>query len=158
MAAEFSHVDEQGRPTMVDVTEKNVSSRTARARCVITLPSELAVRLREGEIQSPKGPVIHTAIVAGVQAAKKTWELIPFCHQIPLESCKFSVESGEGNSLNLEASVRATHKTGVEMEALTAVSVAALTVYDMCKAISHQIVIGPIHLVEKTGGKCDFRA
>ncbi len=122
------------------------------------MPPELAALLKEGEIQSPKGPVFHTAIVAGTQAAKKTWELIPFCHQIPLESCRFSIETGEDDSLSLESNIRATHKTGVEMEALTAVSVAALTIYDMCKAISHEIVIGPIQLLEKTGGKSDFRA
>ena len=141
---------------MVDVSGKAATTRTARARCPITLPPELASRLKEGEIQSGKGPVVQTAIIAGTQAAKRTWELIPFCHQIPLESCSFSIETSGDNVLILEANVRATHKTGVEMEALTAVSVAALTVYDMCKAISHEIVIGPIQLLEKTGGKSDF--
>ncbi len=158
MASDFTHIDALRRPRMVDVSGKAITTRTARARCVITMPPELAARLNDGEIQSPKGPVIHTAIVAGTQAAKKTWELIPFCHQIPLESCSFSMETDGDNALKLEASVSATHKTGVEMEALTAVSIAALTVYDMCKAISHEIVIGPIQLIEKTGGKSDFRA
>jgi cyclic pyranopterin phosphate synthase len=158
MPTEFSHLDEQQRPRMVDVSDKAVTVRRARARCDIALPPELAVLLREGkgEIQSAKGPVFHTAIIAGTQAAKRTSELIPFCHQIPLESCKIAIDAHGESALRIEASVRATHKTGVEMEALTAVSVAALTVYDMCKALSPAIVLGPIRLVEKTGGKSDF--
>ncbi len=161
MPSEFSHLDEQQRlPRMVDVSDKAVTVRRARARCEIALPPELSALLREGrgEIQSAKGPVFHTAIIAGTQAAKKTCELIPFCHQIPLESCKIAIEAHGDSGLRIEAGVRATHKTGVEMEALTAVSVAALTVYDMCKAISNAIVLGPIQLVEKTGGKSDFHA
>lgn len=159
MPAEFTHLDEEQRPRMVDVSEKAVTVRRARALCEVDLPPELAKLLSEGngEIQSAKGPVFHTAIIAGTQAAKKTSELIPFCHQIPLESCKIVIEAEGESALRIEARVRATHKTGVEMEALTAVSVAALTVYDMCKAISHGIVLGPIRLVEKTGGKSDLR-
>lgn len=159
MPREFTHLDRQQRPRMVDVADKAVTVRRALARCEIALPPELAALLREGngEIRAPKGPVFHTAIIAGTQAAKKTSELIPFCHQIPLESCNIAIEAHGESGLRIEATVRATHKTGVEMEALTAVSVAALTVYDMCKAISHSIILGPIRLVEKTGGKSDFQ-
>jgi cyclic pyranopterin phosphate synthase len=110
------------------------------------------------EIQSPKGPVFQTAIIAGTMAAKRTHELIPFCHPLGLESCKISVAMNEQGEAVIDCRVRVHHKTGVEMEALTGVSVAALTIYDMCKALSHDIVIGDIRLQSKTGGKSDFRA
>ncbi len=109
-----------------------------------------------GEIQTKKGPVFHTAIVAGVMAAKKTHELIPFCHPLAIEDCKIEIRLGEDGVARIDCRVKVTHKTGVEMEALTGASVAALTIYDMCKSLSHDIVIGETYLVEKRGGKSDY--
>jgi len=152
----FSHLDKNLSPTMVDVSAKVPTTRTAIASGSITLPDAVAEHLVDGDIQSPKGSVFHTAIIAGTQAAKQTSSLIPFCHTIPLESCKIRITSPDPHTLHIEASVRATHKTGVEMEALTAVSVTALTIYDMCKVFSSEISIHNIHLVHKRGGKKDF--
>jgi cyclic pyranopterin phosphate synthase len=148
----LSHVDAKNRPTMVDVGDKAVTTRTATARAVVVFPSDVVIRSGEA-LRTKKGPVFDTAIIAGVMAAKRTHELIPFCHPIALEDCKIAIEWGEGNEVVVECSVRATHKTGVEMEALTAVSVAALTVYDMIKAVEKGVTIERIELVEKTGGK-----
>jgi cyclic pyranopterin phosphate synthase len=153
----LSHVDSKNRPTMVDVGDKAVTTRTATARAVVVFPPDVVVRSGEA-LRTKKGPVFDTAIVAGVMAAKRTHELIPFCHPIPLEDCKISVEWGEGNEVVIECSVRATHKTGVEMEALTGATTAALTVYDMCKALTHGIVIREVTLLEKSGGKRDYVA
>ena len=151
----LTHVDSANRPTMVDVGDKAVTTRTAVARAVVTFPADVVVR--SGEVlRTKKGPVFDTAIIAGVMAAKKTHDLIPFCHPIPLEDCKIAVEWGEGNDVIIECSVRATYKTGVEMEALTGATVAALTIYDMCKALTHGIEIREVALLEKTGGKRDF--
>ena len=114
---------------------------------------------RSGDtLRTKKGPVLDTAIVAGVMAAKRTHELIPFCHPIPLEDCRLTIEWGDANEVVIECSVRATHKTGVEMEALTGATVAALTVYDMCKALSHGIENREVQLLAKTGGKSDYAA
>ena len=107
----------------------------------------------EGDIQSKKGPVFQTAIVAGVMAAKKTHELIPFCHPLGIENCKLEIAVNEKREIVIECRVEVHHKTGVEMEALTGATVAALTVYDMCKALSHEIVIKDVRLIEKRGGK-----
>ena len=107
-------------------------------------------------MRSKKGPVFQTAVLAGVMAAKRTHELVPLCHPVPLEDCKIEVNVGKENRVVIECKVQATHKTGVEMEALTGASVAALTVYDMCKSLSHEIVIESVRLMEKTGGKRDF--
>lgn len=149
----LTHVDAANRPTMVDVGDKAVTTRTAVARAVVVFP----VNVRSGaELRTKKGPVFDTAIIAGVMAAKRTYELIPFCHPIALEDCKIAIEWGEGNDVVIECSVRATHKTGVEMEALTGAAVAALTIYDMCKALTHGIEIREVTLLEKTGGKRDF--
>lgn len=155
----FSHVDEKNRPAMVNVGEKPVTRRTAHAIAVVVLPSALASLVRDGEIQSKKGPIFQTAIVAGVMAAKKTSELIPLCHPLPLDDCQIKIEADEGKQqLMIHCRVQTEAKTGVEMEALTGATVAALTVYDMAKAVSHDIVIKDVRLVEKTGGKSDFRA
>lgn len=151
----LTHVDSANRPTMVDVGDKAVTQRSATARAVVEFPPDLALE-KGAELRTKKGPVFDTAIVAGVMAAKKTHELIPFCHPIPLEDCKLAVNWGDGGEVVIECSVRATHKTGVEMEALTGATVAALTVYDMCKALSHGIRIREVALVAKTGGKRDF--
>ncbi len=153
----LTHVDAQNRPTMVDVGDKAVTTRTATARAVVVFPADVALSSGEA-LRTKKGPVFDTAIIAGVMAAKRTYELIPFCHSIPLEDCKISVEWGGPQEVVIECSVRATHKTGVEMEALTGATTAALTVYDMCKALTHGIAIREIALVSKTGGKRDYGA
>jgi cyclic pyranopterin phosphate synthase len=153
----LTHVDGGNRPTMVDVGAKAVTERTAKARAVVVFPTD--ARPEHGsELRTKKGPVFDTAIVAGVMAAKRTHELIPFCHPLPLDSVRFSIDWGAEGEVVIECSVRATHKTGVEMEALTGASVAALTIYDMCKALTHGIRITDVALVEKTGGKRDYRS
>ena len=153
--SKLSHIDESNRPTMVDVSEKAVTHREARARSIVHLPDAVRAAIEGDEIQSKNGPVFATAIIAGVMAAKKTHELIPFCHPLGLEKCNISIEVDEGDVV-IECLCRVSHKTGVEMEALTGASVAALTVYDMCKALSHDIVIGETRLLAKSGGKADF--
>lgn len=153
--AELSHVDEKNRPSMVDVGGKAVTTREAHARSIIVLPQEVLAALDGDEIQSKKGPVFATAIIAGVMAAKKTHELIPFCHPLGLDNCDVAIAI-DGNRAVIDCRCKVTHKTGVEMEALTGASVAALTVYDMCKALSHDIVIAETRLMMKTGGKQDF--
>jgi cyclic pyranopterin phosphate synthase len=153
--AKLSHVDENNKPAMVDVGGKVVTARAAHARTVVVLPQEVLAALDGDEIQSKKGPVFATAIIAGVMAAKRTHELIPFCHPLGLDSCDVAITL-EGNRAVIDCRCKVTHKTGVEMEALTGASVAALTVYDMCKALSHDIVISETRLMMKTGGKQDF--
>jgi cyclic pyranopterin phosphate synthase len=153
--AELSHVDEKNRPAMVDVGGKAVTKREAHARSVVVLPQEVLAALEGDEIQSKKGPVFATAIIAGVMAAKKTHELIPFCHPLGLDNCSIAIAL-DGDRALIDCHCKVTHKTGVEMEALTGASVAALTVYDMCKALSHDIVIAETRLMMKTGGKQDF--
>lgn len=154
--AKLSHVDSENRPAMVDVSGKVSSEREAHARSIVILPAEILSELDGDEILTKKGPVFATAIIAGVMAAKKTHELIPFCHPLGLESCRISIDI-EDNRAVIECHCRVTHKTGVEMEALTGASVAALTVYDMLKALSHDIVISETKLMSKSGGKEDFR-
>lgn len=149
----LTHLDEKLRPTMVNITEKKVSARFAVAEARVQLPPEMASQFREGEIHGKKGPVFQTAIIAGTMAAKRTHEFIPFCHQIPVESCKIAIECNEDLLVTIRARVETTFKTGVEMEALHAASVAALTIYDMCKAVSHRIVIRETKLLAKAGGK-----
>lgn len=143
---------------MVDVGAKAVTARVAVAEAVVAFPPAVAEALRAGGMHSAKGPVIDTAIVAGTMAAKRTHELIPFCHPLAIERCRVTAEFVSATELAVRCEVAITHKTGVEMEALTGASVAALTVYDMCKALSHEIVIGPVRLLEKSGGKRTVRA
>jgi cyclic pyranopterin phosphate synthase len=154
----LSHVDESNRPTMVDVGSKTATDREARARTLVNLPPAVLAALDGTEIETKKGPVFSTAIIAGVMAAKKTHELIPFCHPLGLENCKITIEIGgeDSDQAVIDCTCRVHHKTGVEMEALTGATVAALTIYDMCKALSHDIVIGETRLMSKTGGKQDF--
>ncbi|MDH3532974.1 MAG: cyclic pyranopterin monophosphate synthase MoaC [Gammaproteobacteria bacterium] len=152
----LSHIDARNRPTMVDVGDKVATNREAHARTIVNLPQAVVAALDGDEIESKKGPVFATAIIAGVMAAKKTHELIPFCHPLGLENCKISIETDGGRAI-IDCICRVHHKTGVEMEALTGATVAALTIYDMCKAMSHDIVIGETRLMAKTGGKQDYR-
>jgi cyclic pyranopterin monophosphate synthase len=152
----FTHV-EDGRPTMVDVGAKAVTARSALAESRVCLPAEVAAQLRSAGYATAKGPVFHTAIVAGTMAAKRTHELIPFCHPLGLEKCRVTIEP-DGDELVVRCEVGVHHRTGVEMEALTGASVAALTIYDMCKALSHELVIGPTRLLQKRGGRSDYAA
>ena len=152
----LTHVDKANRPTMVDVGDKAVTTRTASARARVVFPADAVVQSGEA-LRTKKGPVFDTAIVAGVMAAKRTHDLIPFCHPLPIEDCKIEIAWGAPNEVVIECSVRATHKTGVEMEALTGASVAALTIYDMCKALTHGIEIRDVALLSKTGGKRDYQ-
>ena len=153
--SKLSHVDKQNRPQMVDVSDKAAGEREAVARCIVHLPDGVHRAIDGDEISSKKGPVFATAIIAGVMAAKKTHELIPFCHPLGLENCDVSIRI-DGRDAVIECRCKVHHKTGVEMEALTGASVAALTIYDMCKALSHDIVIGETRLLAKTGGKQDY--
>ncbi|HET9389193.1 MAG TPA: cyclic pyranopterin monophosphate synthase MoaC [Steroidobacteraceae bacterium] len=154
----LTHLDPRNRPTMVDVGAKEATRRLATAEARIRVPRKVAQALRQSGHRTKKGPVFDTAILAGVMAAKRTHELIPFCHPIGLDNCAVEIEVRRGGAelvIRCQASVH--HRTGVEMEALTGAAVAALTVYDMCKALSHEIEITSIRLLEKSGGKRDFR-
>ncbi len=153
----FSHINKENEPEMVDIGSKPVTSRKAHARAVVVLTDEIMKHFKGNELMSKKGPVFQTAILAGVMAAKKTHGLIPLCHAIPLEDCKITIVPDEGARVVVDCVAKATHKTGVEMEALTGASIAALTIYDMCKAVSRGIIIERIRLIEKTGGKSDFK-
>lgn len=155
--SQLTHIDEQGRANMVDVSEKTVSKRTARARSIVQLPAEVLTQISSGDIQTKKGPVFQTSIIAGIMAAKKTGELIPLCHPLGLDNCNIDIQVNEQNEIVIECTATITAKTGIEMEALTGASIAALTIYDMCKAMSHDIVIKETRLMEKTGGKSDYR-
>lgn len=155
MEQKFSHIDDNNQPTMVDVSQKAVTQRTAVAECTVILPAAVKQALEGDDIHTKKGPVIQTAIIAGVMAAKKTHELIPFCHPIGLEKCTIRITPTAEQNLKVSCECLIHAKTGIEMEALTGCSVAALTVYDMCKALSHDIVISDTRLVKKTGGKSD---
>jgi cyclic pyranopterin phosphate synthase len=139
---------------MVDVGDKSVTKRTATAEARVRFPRAVAEALRGQQFNTSKGPVFQTAIIAGTMAAKRTHELIPFCHPLGIENCKLAIDM-EGDEAIVRCTVSVHHKTGVEMEALTGASIAALTIYDMCKALSHDIVIAETRLVEKRGGKSD---
>ncbi len=147
----LSHTDSAGNPRMVDVSAKEVTSRLARAQAIVRLGPAIAGQLADTPITA-KGNVLQVARLAGIQAAKKTPELIPLCHPLPLERIDLEAELA-GDCVRIQATVAARARTGLEMEALTAVSVAALTVYDMCKALGRDIEITDIHLLEKSGGK-----
>jgi cyclic pyranopterin monophosphate synthase len=153
----LTHIDEKNNPTMVDVSEKEMTSRVATARTFVRLPDNIVQLISDGEIVSKKGPVLATARIAGTMAVKKTSELIPFCHPLPIDSIKFDMELSL-NRLEITCCVKTVYRTGVEMEALTGVQIAALTVYDMCKAMSHEIVIEECKLLHKSGGKKDYDA
>jgi cyclic pyranopterin phosphate synthase len=152
----LTHIDDQGNPSMVDVGAKAVTRRTATARCYVDLPEEVMREIDGDELVLKKGPVFQTAILAGVMGSKQTSSLIPLCHPLGLENCKVFIEKESDNSIRIDCIASIEGKTGVEMEALTGASVAALTVYDMCKALSHDIVIRDLKLISKTGGKRDF--
>ena len=153
---DFTHLNEQGRAVMVDVTDKGPTHRSAVAEAAVLCAPETLAAIRTGGVK--KGDVLAVAQVAGIQAAKRTWELIPLCHPLPLSGVDLSFELSE-TAVKIRAAVRCTGPTGVEMEALTAVTAAALTVYDMCKALQKDMTITSVRLLEKTGGKSgDYRA
>ncbi|MCX8489815.1 MAG: cyclic pyranopterin monophosphate synthase MoaC [Cyclobacteriaceae bacterium] len=156
MKNKFTHIHASGNPQMVDVSGKKVTHRMAKARAVVFLGKEIMSLLKDDELITKKGPVFQTAIIAGVMGAKKTAELIPFCHPLGLEDVQIMI-TPEKETVVIHATTRVTGKTGVEMEALTAASIAALTVYDMCKALSHEITIKEVKLMEKVGGKKNFK-
>ena len=153
---DLTHIDQQNNPTMVDVSAKKITKRTATATSTVIFPEEVKSYFQGNELVTKKGPVYHTAIIAGVMAAKKTHELIPFCHPIAIENCKINIITNQQGNAEITCTVSLHHKTGVEMEALTGASVAALTIYDMCKALSHNIEITATKLIKKTGGKSDI--
>ena len=149
----LTHIDATGHPKMVDVGSKIATDRSATAIAKVRFPAGVARDLRGNGMRAKKGPIVDTAIIAGTMAVKRTHELIPFCHPLSIERCEFSIGFEKASELIIRCTVAVTHKTGVEMEALTGAAVAALTVYDMCKALSHEIVIADVRLFEKSGGR-----
>lgn len=154
----LTHINQNNQPEMVNISDKKITLRIATAQAIIDVTPEVMNLLSNGELHSKKGPVFQTAIIAATMAAKKTHDLIPFCHPIPLEKCSISITpSSEGNSdIIILATCQTTGKTGIEMEALTAANIAALTIYDMCKAVSQKMEIKSCKLLQKSGGKSDF--
>lgn len=152
----FSHLNDKSQPIIVDVSSKEVTKRTATAQSMVYLPQEVLDQLEKSDFNRKKGSVFQTAILAGIMASKRTSELIPLCHPLFLENCNVSIEMASENELLILCTATVTAKTGVEMEALTGASIAALTIYDMCKALSHDIIIKETKLIQKSGGKNDF--
>jgi len=152
----LTHIDKQNNPTMVDVSDKQTTKRTAMATSTVIFPDDIKHYFKDKDLVTKKGPVYHTAIIAGVMAAKKTSDLIPFCHPIAIENCKIQIITNHQGNAEITCTVSLHHKTGVEMEALTGASIAALTIYDMCKALSHNIEITATKLLSKTGGKSEI--
>jgi len=155
MEEKLSHLDKDGKTQMVDVSGKSDTHRLATARCLVQLPQMVMDELEAGDIRTKKGPVFDTARLAGIMGVKKTSELIPLCHPLSLNRIDVNIEL-QGSSAVIHCTVGCNGKTGVEMEALTGASIAALTIYDMCKALTHDIVIGPTELIAKSGGKSDY--
>lgn len=153
----LSHINSKGQAAMVDVSDKATTSRTATATGLVYLGQQIMKEITGDELQSKKGPVFQTAIIAGTMAVKKTSELIPLCHPLMIEKCSIEIQVVDQEHIGIKCTVGISHKTGVEMEALTGVSITALTIYDMCKAMSLDIVIKEIKLLSKTGGKREFQ-
>ncbi|MCP9235491.1 cyclic pyranopterin monophosphate synthase MoaC [Lewinella sp. JB7] len=152
----FTHLDADGKPAMVDVGDKLATRRTATAEALIVVGPSIMSQLRAGDFSTKKGSVTQTAIIAGTMAVKQTWSVIPLCHPLPINGCTIEVRERGSDALHVECTVATEGKTGVEMEALHGASVAALTIYDMCKALSHDITVQDLRLVRKRGGKSDF--
>ncbi|HKN93922.1 MAG TPA: cyclic pyranopterin monophosphate synthase MoaC [Thermoleophilaceae bacterium] len=156
MAEQLSHLDDEGNARMVDVGAKAVTDRRAVAEGVVRMAPDTAAAVAAGN--APKGDVISTARIAGIQAAKRTAELIPLCHPLPLSFVDVTIEvDAQAGTVTIRSEARTSAQTGVEMEALTACSVAALTVYDMVKGLERGVRISDVSLVEKTGGRHDWR-
>ncbi len=154
--SDFSHLDKKGDAVMVDVGGKEITKRTATARSIVKLPPEVFAELSAQDIVTKKGSVFQTAQLAGIMGAKKTSELIPLCHPLPIHKIQLDIQANEEKEIVIDCTVFTEGKTGVEMEALTGASMAALTIYDMCKALSHDIIISTTQLMHKSGGKRDF--
>ncbi len=157
MAKEFTHLDDKNQPKMVNVGDKNITKRKATARAEMFLGKEIISLFNNEELSTKKGPVFQTAIIAGIQAVKKTSDLIPMCHPLIINGVDINIKIIDDENIEIKCEVNIDGKTGVEMEALTGVSVTALTIYDMCKAISQKMIIREIKLLEKTGGKSDIK-
>lgn len=153
---EFSHITDKNQPKMVNVGEKAITKRKAVAKALMFLGSEIISHFTNDEIITKKGPVFQTAIIAGIQAVKRTSDLIPMCHPLLINGVDISIKVVDEDHIEIFSTVEIEGKTGVEMEALTGASVAALTIYDMCKALSQKMIIKEVKLVEKTGGKSDY--
>lgn len=153
----LSHVDSSNKAAMVDVSAKPETARRAVAEARVTVNDAVAAQFNGSDLISKKGPVFQTAILAGVMGAKQTSSLIPLCHPLPLDDCKIDI-TFSGNEVLIRCACKTTGRTGVEMEALTGASIAALTLHDMCKALDSGIVTHGIRLIEKTGGKSDYQA
>lgn len=155
----FSHISaDTNQPAMVDVSDKAPTKRTAAAQSIVLLGEKIMNLLEGDEIHTKKGPVFQTAIIAGTMAVKKTADLIPLCHPLQIEGIKLEIAMHNAMEVTITCTVSLTGKTGVEMEALTGASIAALTIYDMCKALSHDIMIRETKLLTKTGGKSDYQS
>jgi cyclic pyranopterin phosphate synthase len=154
---EFSHINKKNQPKMVNVSDKKITKRKAIAKASMFLGTEIISRFENDELTTKKGPVFQTAIVAGIQAVKKTSELIPMCHPLLINAVDIDIEVLDEESIDIICQVEIEGKTGVEMEALTGANIAALTVYDMCKSISQKMVIKEVKLLQKTGGKSDIK-
>ena len=153
--SDFTHLNKSGEAIMVDVGDKNITQRTAKAQATLKMNSETLKKLLNSELK--KGDGLAAARIAGIMGAKRTWELIPLCHNIPIESVEITFSDNGNDELYIYSVAKCSYKTGIEMEALTAVNIAALTVYDMCKAIDRAMEIKNVRLIEKTGGKSDYR-
>ena len=153
---ELSHIDDHNKASMVDVSGKAITERQATAEALVTVNDAVAAQFDGNDLVSKKGPVFQTAILAGVMGAKQTSQLIPLCHPLPLDSVKIDIRFAD-RTATIRCTAKTTGKTGVEMEALTGASIAALTLHDMCKALDPGIVISQIRLIEKTGGKSDYK-
>jgi cyclic pyranopterin phosphate synthase len=156
MDSKFTHLSPNGDPTMVDVSIKKISQRVAVAFSKVKLNEAIVNQLQQDEIHTKKGPVFQTAILAGIMGSKKTSELIPLCHPIGLDNCSVEIKVNSKKEVEIYCTAKVNGKTGVEMEALTGASIAALTIYDMCKGFSHDIEIVETKLLKKTGGKSDY--
>jgi cyclic pyranopterin phosphate synthase len=152
----FSHLDDNDNPNMVDVSDKSVTQREAVARAKIYMPPNIMPFLIENNFKTKKGAVFQTAMLAGIMGVKKTADLIPLCHILPIEKCDVNIYVHGENEIWVDCTVKVTGKTGVEMEALTGASIAALTIYDMCKALSQEMMIKEISLLSKMGGKSSY--
>ena len=155
----LSHLDSNGDVSMVDVSGKTATTREAHATAQVRFPAAIYAQIKAADGMTKKGSITQTAHIAGIMAAKRTHDLIPLCHPLPLDKIGLTFDYDDrAQAILVNATVKVTHKTGVEMEALTAVSIACLTIYDMTKALSHDIVIDNMHLITKTGGKSDYQA
>lgn len=155
--SDFSHINKKNQPKMVNVGDKKVTKRQAIAQAIMFLGAEIIAHFQNNELITKKGPVFQTAIIAGIQAVKKTSDLIPMCHPLLINGVDITIEIIDNEHIEILCTVAIEGKTGVEMEALTGVNIAALTVYDMCKAVSQKMIIKEVKLLEKTGGKSDIK-